>query len=415
MRRYHLMTCAALMVFAAPPAGAQRMQDEVPLMRPEERRVVDAQSVEFNKALDPLLAAPSKSAVLVWGREQGKPVRLAYGTAIHDGTSILTKWSEIAPFADTLHVMGRDGAGAKAEVAGVFTDEDLALLSIPPEAVESENIVPAKFHASVLTLGRFLVAVRPDGKPGAFGVVGVLERNLRETDKAHLGIMADFQYRGQGVRIANVQPEYGAAEAGLRSGDLILQVNDRKISGLQELKNALSGKSPGDKVTLRIETAGKERDVEVLLSNRPVLGQFAGGRLNAMERMGGELSSMRDSFSRVVQSDMKIKSDQIGGPVVDLQGRVVGITMARADRTRTYIMGSEALLELLKSKADTLAEARKKNEKLKAELAEQNRAMIPDMRRQAKPRDLPRTRRHLSDLERLLGRANRELDDLGQR
>jgi serine protease Do len=227
--------------------------------------------------------------------------------------------------------------------------------------------------------------------------------------------MADFEYRGEGVRIANVQPEYGAAEAGLRAGDVILSVNERDISGLQELRNALSGKNPGDKVNLRIETAGKERDVEVLLSNRPVLGQFAGGRLNAMERMGGEPNRIRDGFSRVVQTDMKIKSNQIGGPVVDLQGRVVGITMARADRTRTYIMGSEAVVELLTAKADTVAEARTKTELLKKELAEQNRAMLPEMRRQAKPRDLPRMRRHLSDIERLLGRANRELDALGPR
>ena len=212
-----------------------------------------------------------------------------------------------------------------------------------------------------------------------------------------------------------MQPEYGAAEAGLRSGDVILQVNERKISGLLELKNALSGKSPGDKVTLRIETAGKERDVEVLLSNRPVIGQFAGGRLNAMERMGGKLNGIRDSFSKVVQSDMKIQAYQIGGPVVDLEGRVVGITMARADRTRTYIMGGAAIEDLLKKKSDTVAEARTKTEKLKAELAQQNRAMLPEMRRQAKPRDLPRTRRHLSDLQRLLGRANRELDDLERR
>ena len=162
-------------------------------------------------------------------------------------------------------------------------------------------------------------------------------------------------------------------------------------------------------------TAGKERDVEVLLSNRPVIGQFAGGRLNAMERMGGKLNGIRDSFSKVVQSDMKIQANQIGGPVVDLEGRVVGITMARADRTRTYIMGGAAIEDLLKKKSDTVAEARTKTEKLKAELAQQNRAMLPEMRRQAKPRDLPRTRRHLSDLQRLLGRANRELDDLERR
>jgi serine protease Do len=413
MRTYEFAAMGVLLFCASLTASGQPPEAEVPLMRPDERNVLDAQTLDFNKALEPILSDASKSTVTIWTRGQRKPI--AYGTVVADGTSILTKWSEIERFADSLFVNGAKGKGGKAEVAGVFTEEDLALVSISADVAKSEEISEAKFHVSDLPLGRFLVAARPDGKPGAFGVVGVLERNLRETDKAHLGIMADFEYRGAGVRIANVQPEYGAAEAGLRSGDVILKVNERQISGLQELKNALSGKSPGDKVTLRIETAGKERDVEVLLSNRPVLGQFAGGRLNAMERMGGELNRIRDSFSRVVQSDMKIQANQIGGPVVDLQGRVVGITMARADRTRTYIMGSEAVLELLKRKTDTVAEAQAKTEKLKMELAEQNRAMLPEIRRDAKPRDLPRTRRHLSDIERLLGRANRELDDLDRR
>lgn len=391
-------------------------EEEVPLMRPDERKIVDAQSLAFNKALEPIVADAAKSTVTIWGRELRQPRKLAYGTVVADGTRILAKWSEIERYADGLFINGATGEGAKAEVAGVFTGEDLVLLSIPAEAVTSEALVPAKFHQSDLPLGRFLVAARPDGKPGAFGVVAVLERNLRETDKAHIGIEADTKYHGDGVRISNVQPEYGAAKAGLSPGDVILSVNDREISGLQELKNALSDKIPGDTVTLRIEAAGKERSVEVLLSNRPVLGQFAGGRINAMERMGGELNRIRDGFSRVVQSDMKINANQIGGPVVDLQGRVVGITMARADRTRTYIMSSEAVMDLLKTKFDTVAEARAKTEQRRTELAEQRRMMIPTPQRpQGKPRDIERTRRHLSDIERLLGRANGELDDLGAR
>jgi hypothetical protein len=406
---------AALLLGATLSSPAQRMRDEVPLMRPDERRVVDAQSIAFNKALEPILADAAKSTVLVWGRDRGTPRRLAYGTVVGDGTSILTKWSEIERFTESLYIMGADGEGEPAEVAGVFSEEDLALLSITPEAAASEDLVPAKFHQADLPLGRFLAAARPDGRLGAFGVVAVLERDLREIDQAHLGIEADLGYRGDGVRITNVQPEYGAAEAGLRSGDIILSVNARDISGLQELKNALNDKKPGDTVTLRVETAGKERKIEVLLSNRPVLGQFAGGRLNAMERMGGELSRIRDGFSRVVQSDMKIKADQIGGPVVDLQGRVVGVTMVRADRTRTYIMGSEAIMDLLKTESDNVADARAKTEQRRTELAEQRRAMIPRIRVMGKPLDIERSRRHLSDIERLRDRVNREFDALGAR
>ena len=415
MKRTGFAILCTLAAVALPAVLGQVTEEEVPLMRPDERKVVGRQSEEFNKALEPIVAEAAKSTVIVWGKDRRQPRRLAYGTVIADGTKILTQWSEIERFTDSIHVTGAHGEGAKAEVSGVYADEDLALLSIAAVDAAAEGLVPAAFHPSDLPLGGFLTAARPDGKPGAFGVVAVLERNLRETDKAHLGIMADFGYRGEGVRIANVQPEFGAAAAGIRAGDLILGVNDRDISGLQELKNALSDKKPGDTVTLRVETAGKEREVEVRLSNRPVLGQFAGGRLNAMERMGGALNRVRDGFSRVVQTDMKIQSDQIGGPVVDLEGRVVGITMARADRTRTFIMASRAVMDLLKGEADSVADARAKGQLRETQLAEQRRSLIPAPRAEGKPRDIRRLRRHLSDLGRLKERMDLEMEGLGAR
>jgi S1-C subfamily serine protease len=196
---------------------------------------------------------------------------------------------------------------------------------------------------------------------------------------------------------------------------VILKLDDRALSGLQELKNAMSGKHPGDKVVLLVESAGKERSVEVQLSNRPVLGQFSGDRLNQMERMGGEPNRVRDGFSRVVQSDMQIDANRVGGPVVDLDGHIVGITMARADRTRTYIMGSSAVMALLKGKPDTVAEALAKAEQQSQQLAEQRRAMLPKVRAEGKPRDAQRMRRHLSDTERLIERMNREMEQLGAR
>jgi membrane-associated protease RseP (regulator of RpoE activity) len=427
MKRTDALRICTLLLSVSTMSPAQRGEDEVPLMRPDERRTVDKQSADFSDALTPILKEAAKSAVRIWGKDRrGEPALLAYGTVVGDGSQVLTKWSEISDSEGNLQIQAGDRASFRAEVAGVFSDEDLALLDVGnglkvtlggENFTESafEKLVPVKFHKGDLSLGRFLTAPQPNGKLAAFGVVAVLERNLRETDQAHLGIMADPEYRGDGVKIANVQPEYGAAEAGLQAGDVILKVNDRTISGLQELKNSLSDKHPGEKVTLTVESAGKERSVEVALSNRPVFGQFSGDRLNQMEIMGGKPNRVRGGFSRVVQSDMQIEYNQVGGPVADLEGRVVGITMARADRTRTYIMGSEAVMDLLKGKSDTVAEARTKGELKKQQLADQNRAMIPQMRAQGKPRDPQRMRRHLSDTERLIERMNREMEALGAR
>lgn len=397
-------------------APAQREdRDRVPFMRPDEERAVTDQADEFNAALQEVLVDAAKSTVRIWGNPR-RPRILAYGTVVGDGSQVLTKWSEVERFIDSIRVQGTGEHSYRATVAGVFSDEDLVLLDLQSASGRGKPMLtPAKFYPVELGLGRFITASQPNGKAAAFGVVSVLERNLRETDQAHLGIMADAEFRGEGVRIANVQPEYGAAEAGLRGGDVILKVDDRTISGLQELKNALSSKHPGDTVVLHIESAGREHSVEVFLSNRPVTGQFSGGRLNEMERMGGELNKVRGGFSQVVQSDMRIDKDHVGGPIADLDGRIVGITMARADRTRTYVMGSAALLDLLKTKPDTVAEAREKQAERQQMLARQQefRPRFQD-RPRSRPRDAQRMRRQLNDTDRLMERMRDEMEMLGQ-
>ncbi len=420
MKMRRLFQGAVLAATLAMSAHGQEIDpNKVPLMRPDEEAVVNRQSDLFNEALESITSDAAKSTVRIWGNDRKARV-LAYGTVVGDGSQVLTKWSEIERFSDSIQVQTADMASYPAEIVGVFSEEDLVLLDLRTGGAARQDaggierslpkLKPATFQPSVLALGKFLTAPQPSGKPAAFGVVSVLERNLRETDQAHLGIMADPDYKGEGVRIADVQTEYGAASAGLQAGDVILKVDDRKVSGLFELKNALSTKQPGDKVNILVESAGKEREIEIVLSNRPIIGQFSGDRLNQMERMGGETSRVRDGFSRVVQSDMQIPSDRLGGPVIDLEGNIVGITLARADRTRTYIMGSEAVLNLLKGKYDTVAEAREKQTNREQMLANQQRELLPKIRDAGKPRDVERMRRHLSDMERLIERMNREMN-----
>lgn len=392
-------------------------QEDVPLMRPDEEKIIETQNAAFNEVIGETIAAAAKSTVRIWG----KPVRsrkaemLAYGTVVGDG-KILTKWSEVERAEDSLYVQSGSEESFKAVVAGVFSEEDLVLLdvSMPLEDKRelSNILVPAKFSETEWSYGRFVSAPHANGKLAGFGVVSVLERNLRETDRAHLGILVDQDFKGKGLKIETVQPEHGAAAAGIQSGDVILDIDGREISGLQELRNALTNKQPGDIVKLKVETAGKERTVEVLLSNRPVFGEFSLDRLTQMERMGGEVNMVRGEFSKVVQSDMKIQNNQVGGPVVDLEGKIVGITLARADRTRTYLMSGAAVNEILKGKSETVAEARAKMELKRQRLADQRRQLMPRMRVPQKPMDRERAERHMSDLERLLGRINRELETL---
>jgi serine protease Do len=385
------------LLFLQAPA---RAEDDIPLLRPEERATVEAQSDAFNKALAPALAHASLSTVRVWVGTR----RLAYGTVVGDGSQVLTKWSEIAGARRQPIIEAAGGEVRPVKVVGVFEEEDLALLEI-----QGTPLTPVKWSAKVPKLGSFLIAPQPDGQPAAFGVVSVLERNLRDTDQAFLGIISDRDFVGPGVRISEISPETGAQAAGLKPGNIILKLNDRSISGLPELRNSLIGVSPGDTVTLALKTRSGIINADVLLGNRPPLPNYLGNRLEQMQRMGGPISRIRDSFTRVMQTDMRPDPDQIGGPVVDLQGDVVGITMARADRTRSFVMPSVAVEELLASETVSPSQAL---EVQPDPVAGQRRIrkVPPEPRQQ--PGGEERMRRHLSEMQRLVEIMREELEML---
>ncbi len=398
-------------IFRTRPFSSAYAEDSaIPLMLPEEQAVVVAQDRDSSAALQPGLAEASKSTVRIWSGRR----RVAYGTVVGDGSQILSKWSEIARAPHELRI-GADGSGQPSEVtvAGIYEDEDLVLLDLHGSPLPAVNWA----QDASLELGSFLAAPQPDGRLAGFGVVSVLERNLRESDLAYLGIMAAQGYTGPGVKIDRVEPHTGAEKAGLAPGNVILKVGKREISGLLALKNALTGVAPGEKVVLWVEANGREKQIDVALTHRPEMPrQYFGARLQQMERMGGPISQVRDSFTHAIQTDMRLKPNQVGGPVVNLDGRALGITMARADRTRSFIMPASAVQELLKSNPTdpALMQANQAPQAKAVPMVQQQGQPSPRVVPPPNPNTEDRMRRHLSDMQRLMDFMQEELEALDQ-
>ncbi|NJM36818.1 MAG: PDZ domain-containing protein [Akkermansiaceae bacterium] len=380
------------------------------MILPSEQKAVESQAEEFNQAISPALATASKSTVRLWSGSR----KLSYGTVVGDGSKILTKWSELLR-AKSKKIQVDTGNGYHfAKLIGVYYEEDLALLE-----VEGPPLTPVKWSTEPLNLGSFIAAPQPDGRLASFGVVSVLERNLRDTDLAYLGVVGNPDYDGPGLMIADVAEKSGAKTAGLKKNDIILKVGSREISGLLELKNALIGVQPGETISLLISRNGTEEKVDVLLGNRPDLPESFNARVAQMERMGGDISRVRDSFTRAIQTDMRPKPNQVGGPVADLKGRIVGITIARADRTRSFIMPAAAVMDLLDQQPDTPAAA---EAKLKAQNAKQealaSQTTRPDGRMIQPPgagRAFPtekQMRNHLGNMERIIEHLQAEMEAL---
>jgi predicted metalloprotease with PDZ domain len=89
-----------------------------------------------------------------------------------------------------------------------------------------------------------------------------------ERRKVSTGIMPDFAFKGNGVKVAFVSQESPAYQAGLRKGDIIIQLNYVKVADLKEYSNELKGFEPGDEITmvyLRDEAEGR---VQMKLTSR---------------------------------------------------------------------------------------------------------------------------------------------------
>ncbi len=392
-----------------PGARQQREEVDIPLLTPAERKTVEQQREELAKAVSPILSDAAKSTVRIWYKGPRRDVRAAYGTVIGDGTKILTKWSQVMKAVEDFRVEDGNREVRPVTITGVYKEEDLAVLTI-----EGAPLTPVKWSSSPMELGRFLVAAQPDGRPAGYGVVSVLERNLRKESQGFLGIVAD-KYDGAGVKIGQVTKGSGAGAAGLKGGDVIVKVGDRDISGLNELKNALWGAKPGTEIELSILKGGKNKEtVRVILGSSQEMPQFAEGRLMQMERMGSRLNEVRDDFSNVVETDMVIEPEQAGGPVANLKGEVVGITMSRSGRTRSYVMPSAAVEALLKKDAaDPVVAASKDKEEREQQLALRARETQGAPRaRIVEPDEFLKMQRHQDEMGKLTERIQSELEAL---
>jgi putative serine protease PepD len=72
-----------------------------------------------------------------------------------------------------------------------------------------------------------------------------------------------------GVEVTQVRPGTPASSAGLRTGDVIVRIDGRKVTNAGELGQAVDAKRPGDTVKLTYTRNGSTHTVSVKLAVRP--------------------------------------------------------------------------------------------------------------------------------------------------
>jgi len=86
--------------------------------------------------------------------------------------------------------------------------------------------------------------------------------------KVVMGLMPGFgESDAPGMEVAAVAPGRPADQAGVRSGDRIIRVNDATVNNVDDYMAALTGKRPGDKLTIVVQRGEEQVVLEVILAS----------------------------------------------------------------------------------------------------------------------------------------------------
>ncbi len=229
----------------------------------------------------------------------------------------------------------------KADVVAIDGENDLALLKLKigdqsmPDAINWRKDVPR--------VGSFLATTGLGEFPLAVGVVSTKPRKIAH-QRGFLGVGLDVA--DLGARITEVIPESAAFGAGLKVDDVVTHVNDKPVGAPDVMIRLISRLRPGDEVSLRVQRADDEMIYKVRLGTPEMNGDRA-DRFTRMNALGGKLSTRRAGFSNALQHDTVLRPDQCGGPIVDLDGKAVGINIARAGRVNSYALPAEVVKQLV--------------------------------------------------------------------
>jgi serine protease Do len=301
------------------PGGRRRGPD------PETTKGGDSLKAAFRD----VVADASKSTVRV--KAGGKDAAL--GTVVGADGWIVSKASELT---GDLVCITYDGTELDASIAGVSEDNDLALLK-----VDAKDLTPVEWaDAGKAQIGQWVAVTAPAADPVAVGVLSVGRRKI----PGRSGLLGVLLADGDGgAKVQQVVPDSPAEKAGVKVDDLIVSVNGDPTASREALVNTVHKYPPGHEVVVAVKRGDKTMEMKIKLAGG--IGPAARGE--AMNQMGGPLSERSYNFPAVLQHDTVLRPDQCGGPLVTLDGKAIGVNIARAGRVESYALPADVVQELL--------------------------------------------------------------------
>ncbi|MCU6170304.1 serine endoprotease DegQ [Enterobacter bugandensis] len=151
----------------------------------------------------------------------------------------------------------------------------------------------------------------------------------------------------RGAFVSEVLPNSGSAKAGIKSGDVIVSLNDKPLSSFAELRSRIATTEPGAKVNLGLIRDGKPLNVEVTLDKST--SSSASAELIAPALQGATLSDgqLKDG-TKGIRLDTVEKSSPAAQAGLHQEDVIIGVN-------RNRVQSIAELRKVLESKPAVIA------------------------------------------------------------
>jgi serine protease Do len=297
-------------------------------------------SPQILREIAPIANKAGQSTVVVLC--DGKPAVL--GTVVRKDGFILTKASELHGKI-TCRIGTND---LPAEIIKKRNEHDLALLK-----VDAKNLTPITWAEGDSPVpGSWLITPSADNDALGMGIVSIATRPIADApsmimkNRAMVGVL--LNQTAKNALVESVSPGLPAALGGLKPGDVIEKVNGEVTKLPKDVTQMLAKYKPGDHVSMLVTRAGKPVTLTMsLVSSDKLAPKTNGEHLTKLSEAGGTVSRRHGSFVCAFTHDTVIQSTDCGGPIVNLDGKAVGLNIARVDRTATYAIPASMLRLLM--------------------------------------------------------------------
>ncbi|MFO0943510.1 MAG: PDZ domain-containing protein [Pirellulales bacterium] len=259
------------------------------------------------------------------------------GTIVDSDGWIITKASELEK-PDDLQCLLSDERNVRAKLVGTDVEMDIALLR-----VDASGLSTVQWDYGIPEQGRWLATTDVRSSvPSAIGVVSAGPTRV-ENQRAVLGVRLERGDAPRGALVASVLSGSGAYEAGIRERDTILQVDGKKVESPNDFLELLKNGKGGQYVKLQINRNDR------VIDKRARLMDMSTEMLDETEmEVNGPISARSTGFGRIFMHDTVILPNQCGGPILNLDGKAVGINIARAGRVSTYALPADTINPIIK-------------------------------------------------------------------